>query len=105
MLFWLNLKGWVISLAPAYRRLGAKSVGLGKPPICISSCEESAAMKIGSWIFVSAITLAAEIGIAKAEDITIAVAGPMTGPVATIGEQIKRGAELAAEAINKNGGV
>jgi branched-chain amino acid transport system substrate-binding protein len=29
----------------------------------------------------------------------------MTGPVASIGEQIRRGAELAAEAINKNGGV
>jgi branched-chain amino acid transport system substrate-binding protein len=29
----------------------------------------------------------------------------MTGPVASIGEQIRRGAELAAEGINKNGGV
>jgi len=44
-------------------------------------------------------------GSARAQDITIAVAGPMTGPVASIGEQIRRGAELAAEAINKNGGV
>jgi branched-chain amino acid transport system substrate-binding protein len=42
---------------------------------------------------------------AVAQDITIAVAGPMTGPVATIGEQMKRGAEAAAAAINDAGGV
>ena len=35
----------------------------------------------------------------------IAVAGPMTGPLATIGEQMKRGAEAAAAAINDAGGV
>jgi len=40
-----------------------------------------------------------------ADDITIAVAGPMTGPVASIGEQMKRGAEAAAAAINDGGGV
>jgi branched-chain amino acid transport system substrate-binding protein len=42
---------------------------------------------------------------AFAQDITIAVAGPMTGPVASIGEQMKRGAENAAAAINEAGGV
>ena len=41
----------------------------------------------------------------KADDISIAVAGPLTGPVATIGDQMKRGAELAAAAINEAGGV
>ena len=41
----------------------------------------------------------------KAQDIPIAVAGPMTGPVASIGEQMKRGAEAAAAAINDAGGV
>jgi branched-chain amino acid transport system substrate-binding protein len=41
----------------------------------------------------------------KAQDITIAVVGPMTGPVATIGEQQKRGGEAAAAAINDAGGV
>ena len=40
-----------------------------------------------------------------AQDITIAVAGPMTGPVASIGDQMKRGAEAAAQAINDAGGV
>jgi len=39
------------------------------------------------------------------QDLTIAVAGPMTGPVATIGEQMKRGAEAAAAQINDAGGV
>ena len=42
---------------------------------------------------------------ALADDIAIAVAGPMTGPVASIGEQMKRGAEAAAAAINDGGGV
>jgi branched-chain amino acid transport system substrate-binding protein len=51
--------------------------------------------------FVSALAIAP----VKAEDITIAVAGPMTGPVATIGDQMKRGAEMAAAAINEAGGV
>lgn len=53
----------------------------------------------------SILSLLAATGAARAEDLTIAVAAPMTGPVASIGEQIRHGAELAAEAINKNGGV
>jgi branched-chain amino acid transport system substrate-binding protein len=40
-----------------------------------------------------------------AADLTIAVAGPMTGPLASIGDQMKRGAEAAAAAINDAGGV
>jgi branched-chain amino acid transport system substrate-binding protein len=52
-------------------------------------------------------TLSLGLGVAPAlaEDISIAVAGPMTGPVASIGEQMKRGAEAAAAAINDGGGV
>ncbi len=52
-------------------------------------------------VFVSALAIAP----VKADDITIAVAGPMTGPVAAIGDQMKRGAEAAAAAINEAGGV
>lgn len=59
----------------------------------------------GSRVCLSIMALIAATGHSRADDVTIAVAGPMTGPVATIGEQIKRGAELAAEAINANGGV
>jgi branched-chain amino acid transport system substrate-binding protein len=51
--------------------------------------------------FVSALAIAP----VKADDITIAVAGPMTGPVAAIGDQMKRGAEAAAAAINAAGGI
>jgi hypothetical protein len=36
-----------------------------------------------------------------AEDINIAVVGPMTGQLATIGDQFKVGAEAAAAAINE----
>jgi len=50
-----------------------------------------------------ALTLAASA--ASAEDIQIAVAAPMTGPSAVIGEQFKRGAEKAVADINAKGGL
>jgi branched-chain amino acid transport system substrate-binding protein len=60
----------------------------------------------GSWILsLTGLGLATLTAPVKAQDITIAVAGPMTGPVASIGEQMKRGAETAAAAINDAGGV
>jgi branched-chain amino acid transport system substrate-binding protein len=42
---------------------------------------------------------------ACAEDIRIAVVGSLTGPLAGAGDQLKRGAELAAKDINAAGGV
>lgn len=42
---------------------------------------------------------------ALADDLTIAVVGPLTGPLATIGDQFKQGAQAAADAINAKGGV
>src|SRR6202046_1859713 len=58
----------------------------------------------GSWILsLIGLGLAALPPPPNARDIP--VAGPMTGPVASIGEQIKRGAENAAAAINDSGGV
>lgn len=55
----------------------------------------------------SAALLATALGAsaACAEDISIAVVGPMTGQLATIGDQFKQGAQAAAEAINAAGGV
>ena len=38
-------------------------------------------------------------------DVTIAVAGPMTGDLASFGEQLRRGAEMAISDINAAGGV
>ncbi len=50
--------------------------------------------------------IAALFGMSAAiADITIAVAGPMTGQYASFGEQMKRGAEMAVEDINAAGGV
>jgi branched-chain amino acid transport system substrate-binding protein len=51
------------------------------------------------------LALALGVSAAKADDITIAVVGPMTGQLATIGDQFKHGAEAAAAAINAKGGV
>jgi len=44
-------------------------------------------------------------GVAAAQDIPVATAGPMTGQYAAFGTQMKRGAELAVEDINKAGGI
>ena len=44
-------------------------------------------------------------GAALAQDITIGVAGPMTGGEATFGRQMKNGAEQAVEDINAAGGI
>lgn len=49
--------------------------------------------------------LAMGVSAAHADDIDIAVAGPMTGQLATIGDQFKQGAQAAADAINAAGGV
>jgi branched-chain amino acid transport system substrate-binding protein len=44
-------------------------------------------------------------GTAQAQDIKIAVVGPITGSNAAIGEQMKRGADMAVADINQKGGV
>ncbi|HEX2654665.1 MAG TPA: branched-chain amino acid ABC transporter substrate-binding protein [Xanthobacteraceae bacterium] len=44
-------------------------------------------------------------GAASAQDISIAVAGPMTGGEATFGEQMKNGAVMAVADLNAAGGV
>src|SRR5688500_18453934 len=42
---------------------------------------------------------------ATAQEITIAVAGPITGQYAIFGEQMRRGAQMAIEDFNAKGGV
>jgi branched-chain amino acid transport system substrate-binding protein len=44
-------------------------------------------------------------GAASAQDITVGVAGPLTGQYATFGQQFKNGADLAVADINAAGGV
>ncbi|HLJ20125.1 MAG TPA: branched-chain amino acid ABC transporter substrate-binding protein, partial [Stellaceae bacterium] len=41
----------------------------------------------------------------KDQDLVVGVAGPMSGPFAFIGEQMKRGAQQAVDDINAKGGV
>jgi len=54
---------------------------------------------------VGAAALLAWSGIAVAQDIPIAVVGPVTGEDAAFGDQMKRGAEMAVKDINDHGGV
>ncbi|PZO81320.1 MAG: branched chain amino acid ABC transporter substrate-binding protein [Mesorhizobium amorphae] len=62
-------------------------------------------MKLFSRAAAVALLLGATALPAFAQDITIAVAGPMTGQLANIGDQFKAGAQAAADAINAKGGV
>ena len=59
--------------------------------------------------FLSALAMVAAatfgMGVARAQDLSIATAGPMTGQYATFGEQMRRGAEMAVADINAKGGV
>ena len=41
----------------------------------------------------------------QAQDVRIGFTGPITGPAAFLGQQMKWGAELAVDEVNKNGGV
>ncbi len=52
-------------------------------------------------------TLAATLAFAPLAhaDITIGLIAPLTGPVAAYGEQVKNGAEVAVDEINKKGGI
>jgi branched-chain amino acid transport system substrate-binding protein len=52
-----------------------------------------------------AVAFASAAGLAKAQDVKIAVVGPITGSNAVHGEQMKRGAEMAVKDINAKGGV
>jgi branched-chain amino acid transport system substrate-binding protein len=45
------------------------------------------------------------VSVAQAQDITIAVAGPITGSYAIFGEQMRRGAQLAVDDLNAKGGI
>ena len=57
-----------------------------------------------AFVLLAASLLAAGLSVARA-DILIATAGPMTGPRASFGEQMKRGAAQAVADINAKGGV
>src|SRR6201981_2570464 len=54
---------------------------------------------------VLAASLAIGAGAVKAQDIPIAVVGPITGSNAALGEQMTRGAKMAVADINASGGV
>jgi branched-chain amino acid transport system substrate-binding protein len=55
-----------------------------------------------------ALTAAAVVlvaGTVRADDLNVAVVGPITGQYAAFGEQMRRGAEMAVQDINAKGGV
>jgi branched-chain amino acid transport system substrate-binding protein len=58
---------------------------------------------IARALFISALFFCTRV--ACAQDIRIAGAASMTGPLAESGDEVKRGAELAAKDINAAGGV
>ena len=65
-------------------------------------------MKSTLYVVATFLTLLSSIiarSPAVADEIVIAVAGPITGQYAIFGQQMLRGAEMAVEDINKAGGV
>jgi len=61
-------------------------------------------MKLNTSLLAAAVLLLCA-GAARAADIKIAVAGPITGSDAAVGEQMRRGAEMAVYDINAKGGL
>ncbi len=61
--------------------------------------------KLGSLLAGVALCASTLIAAPARADITVAIAGPMTGQYASAGAQIRRGAELAITDINTAGGV
>jgi branched-chain amino acid transport system substrate-binding protein len=55
--------------------------------------------------FVLSTLIVLTAGAAAAKDITVAVAGPMSGKFKELGDQMRSGAELAVAEINHSGGV
>ncbi|MDH3232979.1 MAG: branched-chain amino acid ABC transporter substrate-binding protein [Alphaproteobacteria bacterium] len=62
-------------------------------------------MPVFKRLFVLLMSLVLMAGSAAAEDIVVAVAGPMTGKFKELGNQMRAGAELAVDEINRAGGV
>jgi branched-chain amino acid transport system substrate-binding protein len=61
--------------------------------------------RLASGLAIAAVMTAGGIGQVTAQEIVVAIAGPITGSEATFGEQMKRGAEQAVADINAKGGV
>jgi ABC-type branched-subunit amino acid transport system substrate-binding protein len=68
----------------------------------IAETAERAGMKIRTVLWAALIGSMLSGAPAFVEDLNIAVVGPMTGPIANIGDQFKQGAKAAA--INAKGG-
>lgn len=63
-------------------------------------------MKRNSLLLLAAVAATAlTVATAKAQEVEVATAGPMTGGDAVFGEQMKRGAEMAVADINAAGGL
>jgi len=62
-------------------------------------------MKFRQVLAASIAVLSLGCSAAFAQEISIAIAGPMTGQLANIGDQFRKGAEAAAASINAKGGV
>jgi branched-chain amino acid transport system substrate-binding protein len=61
--------------------------------------------KLTSFLVAAAAVAALGAATARAQELVVATAGPMTGGDAAFGEQMKKGAEMAIKDINAAGGV
>ena len=61
--------------------------------------------RISLGLLAAVAAAALSVGMARAQEVEVATAGPMTGGDAIFGEQMKRGAEMAVKDINEAGGL
>lgn len=61
--------------------------------------------KYTGFLMAAAAAVALSAATARAQDLVVALAGPITGGDAAFGEQMKRGADMAVKNINAAGGI
>ena len=62
-------------------------------------------MKRLTRVILPVAAMVMSVAAARAEDLNVAIVGPITGQYAAFGEQMRRGAEMAVADINAKGGV
>src|SRR6185437_3634130 len=95
------------SIPLALRDRGSAVVAAAWPGYAIvtAASREPTSMKRLTRILLPAAALVMSAAMARADDLNVAMVGPVTGQYAAFGEQMRRGAEMAVQDINAKGGV
>src|SRR3954453_10637199 len=97
---------WAMN-APSPARQKRPSSGFGDPSTGALSCPpDDFREKVMNRYWLTGVAFAAGLGLASAQaQVKVGMAGPITGPSAATGAQMKNGVEQAVEDINAAGGI